>query len=91
MKGLNIILKPEKGKAKKLTGDQSLLILEAVRLVLENVNAQSIVSDNQIDMIDRKAPEGFSYVEEAVIALTAGKKTTLEIANYILQKRQESF
>ena len=74
-----------------MTGEQSLLIVEAVELVLQSIDAQMIVSNNHIDIIDREVPEGFSYVEEAVNAVIAGKKTVLEIATYISEKRKRTF
>ena len=48
------------------------------------------MSAKGIDLIDKGAPKEFSYVEEAILALTSGKKTAKEIAMFILQKRKSS-
>lgn len=87
----NILLKTKKGRVKKLTDEQATLVLEGVRMTLEQVGAQRIVGANSIDIIDTKMPENFSYVDEAILALTTGKKTAKEIAQFILEKRDSSF
>jgi hypothetical protein len=94
-----IIIATEKGKVQKLTGSQWETIAEAIAMAIAEVDAEersrtgksikkTIADDKGVYVIDRYAPESFSYVEEALIAFFAGgRKTAKEIAEYLVEKR----
>jgi len=60
-------------------------------MALEQVNAEKRIIDINIDIIDKNAPEKFSYIDAAIVALASGKKTPREIAESIVAQREASF
>ena len=94
-----IILAPANGKPKKVTGKQYEIIAEAITIAMEQVDAEerertgksirkTIADEKGVYVIDRYAPESFSYIETALVALFAGgRKKAKEIAEFIVEKR----
>lgn len=82
-----------------MTGKQWDTIAEAIAMAMEHVDAEerertgksikkTIADERGVYIIDLYAPESFSYIENALIALFAGcRKTAKEIAEYIVEKR----
>lgn len=94
-----IILAPDQAKPQKLTGEQWEMITEAIEMAMKQVDIEERkrtgksvirrkIDDKGILEVDCYAPESFSYLENALIALFAGgRKTATEIAEYIVEKR----
>jgi len=70
-----------------LEGEKAEAAVIAVKFALESMRASKSINKDGIDIIDTNSPRGFSYSKAFLEAWDHNLRNPIEIADYILKKR----